>query len=143
MIPIIDGLVSLGSTWLQGKQQEAQAVAQANIIAIQAEADIMKAKAIAAMNMAEQGQAQDYDLDRIAMEQMSKSWKDELLLVVFLAPMVMAFFPWFADDALRGFEVIAQMPEWYRYTILGMVVVIYGLRGRAKQIINAKRGQQK
>jgi hypothetical protein len=34
-----------------------------------------------------------------------------------------------APYALQGFEVIHQMPEWYQYIIIGMVVVIYGLRG--------------
>ena len=138
MIPIIDGLVKLGSTWMEGKNAEAQAKTAANLIKIQSEADIATAKAISATKLAEDGQAQDYDLDKIAMEQMSKSWKDELVLVIFLAPMVMAFIPDLAPFSLRGFEIIEKMPEWYRYVIIGMVIVIYGLRGMAKQLISSK-----
>lgn len=140
MIPIIDGLVKLGAAWMDGKNAEAQAKTAANLIKIQSEADIVKAKAISATRLAEQGQAQDYDLDRIAMEQMSKSWKDELVLVIFLTPMVMAFIPGFEQYALGGFEIIDKMPEWYRYVIMGMVIVIYGLRGMAKQLIGNKLG---
>ena len=140
MIPIIDGLVKLGAAWMDGKNAEAQAKTAANLIKIQSEADIVKAKAISATRLAEQGQAQDYDLDRIAMEQMSKSWKDELVLVIFLTPMVMAFVPGFEQYALGGFEIIDKMPEWYRYVIMGMVIVIYGLRGMAKQLIGNKLG---
>ena len=143
MIPILDGLVKLGAAWMDGKNAEAQAKTAANLVKIQAEADIQKAKAISATKMAQEGQAQDYDLDRIAMEQMSKSWKDELVLVIFLAPMVMAFFPDLAPHALRGFEIIEKMPEWYRYVIIGMVIVIYGLRGMAKQLIGRKFGVSK
>lgn len=143
MIPVIDGLVKLGAAWMDGKNAEAQAKTAANLVKIQAEADIQKAKAISATKMAQEGQAQDYDLDRIAMEQMSKSWKDELVLVIFLAPMVMAFFPDLAPHALRGFEIIESMPEWYRYVIIGMVIVIYGLRGMAKQLIGKKFGVSK
>jgi cation transport ATPase len=89
-------------------------------------------QAQAAVEMAKNGQQNDYDLDRIAMKNMDKSWKDELVLIVFLVPMMMAFFPKTADYALAGFAIIAKMPEWYVAIIIGMVVVIYGLRGLLK-----------
>jgi len=136
MIPIIDGITKLGSTWLEGKNAEAQATANAKLVEIQASADIFKAKALSATKLAEAGQAQDYDLDRIAMEQMGKSWKDEVLLIVFLTPMIMAFIPGMESYALAGFEVMAKMPEWYQYVIIGMVVVIYGMRGMVKSILD-------
>lgn len=136
MIPIIDGITKLGSTWLEGKNAEAQAIADAKLVEIQANADIFKAKALSATKLAEAGQAQDYDLDRIAMEQMGKSWKDEVLLIVFLTPMIMAFIPGMESYALAGFEVMAKMPEWYQYVIIGMVVVIYGMRGMVKSILD-------
>lgn len=141
MMSIFGGLAQLGNTYLQGKLDESKAKSDAAIIGIQADADIKKAKALAATNMATSGQAQDYDLDRMAMEQMSKSWKDELLLVIFLAPMVMSFIPSLSAYALEGFTVIEKMPEWYRYTILGMVIVIYGLRGMVKQLVTKRLGQ--
>ena len=89
-------------------------------------------QAQAAVELAKRGQQMDYDLDKIAMQNMEKSWKDELVLVIFLAPMLMAFFPCTADYALAGFAIVAQMPEWYVAIIIGMVVVIYGLRGLLK-----------
>ena len=81
--------------------------------------------ATAITKMAQEGQAQNYDLDRLAMEQMTKSWKDELLLIVFLTPMLMAFVPGLEAHSLAGFSVIAQMPEWYRYIIIGMVPYLH------------------
>jgi hypothetical protein len=138
MLPILGSLINLGGTYLQGKQDEAKAKAEAAIVGIQAEADIKKAKALSATKLAESGQAQNYDLDRMAMEQMSKSWKDELILIIFLAPMVMAFIPGMDGYALAGFEVIAKMPDWYQYIIIGMVVVIYGMRGMLEKIIEKK-----
>tara|TARA_R110000824_G_scaffold175287_8_gene353644 strand:+ start:98 stop:529 length:432 start_codon:yes stop_codon:yes gene_type:complete len=143
MIPIISSLISLGGTFLQGKQDEAKAKAAATIVGIQADADIKKAKAIAATKMAESGQTQNYDLDRLAMEQMSTSWKDEFILVIFLAPMVMAFIPGMDGHALAGFNVIAQMPQWYQYIVVGMVVVIYGLRGLLEKFLDRKTGVSK
>lgn len=143
MISILGSLVSLGSTFLQGKQDEAKAKAEAAIVGIQADADIKRAKALAATKMAESGQAQNYDLDRLAMEQMGKSWKDEVILIIFLAPMVMAFIPGMDGYALAGFTVIAKMPEWYQYIIIGMVVVIYGMRGMLEKILDKKFGVPK
>ena len=138
MLPLLGSLVEIGGTWLKGKQEETKAKAEAKLVEISAEADIKKAKAIAAINAAESGQQQDFDLDKIAMEQMGKSWKDELVLVIFLAPMVMAFIPGMEKYSLAGFEVIKSMPEWYQYTIIGMIVVIYGMRGMVKQLISSK-----
>jgi uncharacterized ion transporter superfamily protein YfcC len=140
MIPILSSLLDLGGTYLKGKQEEAKAKAEAAIVGIQAEADIKKAKAISATKRAEAGQEQNYDLDRMAMEQMNKSWKDELILVIFLAPMVLAFIPGMDKYALAGFEVIQKMPDWYQYIIIGMVVVIYGMRGMLEKIIDKKVG---
>ncbi len=97
-----------------------------------------KAAAQVALKMAENGQQQDYDLDKLSMENMNKSWKDELVLVVFLAPMIMAFFPNTAPYALEGFKIIDKMPDWYIAIIIGMVVVIYGLRGLLKAYLTRK-----
>ena len=138
MIPVITSLLSLGGTWLEGKQKQTEATLEAKLVEIKADSDIKKAKAIAITKMAQEGQAQNYDLDRLAMEQMTKSWKDELLLIVFLAPMLMAFIPGLETYSLAGFSVIAQMPEWYRYIIIGMVVVIYGLRGLLEKVLEKK-----
>lgn len=140
MLQLLTPLLSIGKTWLDGKNEQAKAKTEAALVKIQSEADISKAKALSATKMAENGQTQDYDLDRIAMQQMEKSWKDELVLVIFLTPMVMAFIPEFAPFSLRGFEIIEKMPEWYRYIIIGMVIVIYGLRGMAKQLLGKKLG---
>lgn len=91
-----------------------------------------RAKANALLKMAAAGKQQDYDLDKIAMQNMEKSFKDELVLIVFLIPMILAFIPNGAQYALAGFKIIAQMPSWYVGIIIGMVVVIYGLRGLLK-----------
>jgi hypothetical protein len=96
------------------------------------EHETKKAKANSMLEMAKQGQAQDYDLDKLAMKNMQNSWKDELVLIVFLTPMILAFIPNASEYALQGFKIIEKMPSWYVAIIIGMVVVIYGLRGLLK-----------
>ncbi len=94
------------------------------------------AKAKTQLRMAEQGQQQDYDLDRIAMENMKNSWKDELVLVIFITPIVLAFIPSMQVHVKAGFDAIAEMPNWYMGIVVGMVVTIYGLRGLLKAYLN-------
>jgi cation transport ATPase len=127
MIPLLTTLVQIGGNWLDNKQKVAQAKTEAEITTIKAQADRQAS-----------AQDQNYDLDRLAMENMSKSWKDEVILAVFLAPMVMAFIPGFESYALAGFGVMAQMPQWYQYIIIGMVVVIYGMRGLLEKVLEKK-----
>lgn len=131
-------LLNIGGKLVEGYQRTQEAKTEATVAGLKADADIKVAKALAATKMAEQGQSQDFDLDRLAMENMNKSWKDEVLLIIFLTPMIMAFVPSWAEYALRGFEIIERMPEWYRYIIIGMVVVIYGLRGMLTKILDRK-----
>jgi len=127
MIPLLTTLVQIGGNWLDNKQKVAQAKTEAEITTIKAQADRQAS-----------AQDQNYDLDRLAMENMSKSWKDEVILAVFLAPMIMAFIPGFESYALAGFGVMAQMPQWYQYIIIGMVVVIYGMRGLLEKVLEKK-----
>ena len=128
MIPLLTTLVQIGGNWLDNKQKIAQAKTEAEIVTIKATADRQAS-----------AQEQNYDLDRLAMENMSKSWKDEVILIVFLAPMIMAFIPGLENYALAGFGVMDKMPEWYQYVIIGMIVVIYGLRGLLEKVL-AKKG---
>ena len=127
MIPLLTTLVQIGGNWLDNKQKVAQAKTEAEITTIKAQADRQAS-----------AQDQNYDLDRLAMENMSKSWKDEVILAVFLAPMIMAFIPGLESYALAGFGVMAQMPQWYQYIIIGMVVVIYGMRGLLEKVLEKK-----
>ena len=132
MIPLLTTLVQIGGNWLDNKQKVAQAKTDAEITTIKAQADRQAS-----------AQNQNYDLDRLAMENMSKSWKDEVILAVFLAPMIMAFIPGMDKFALAGFAVVAMMPQWYQYIIIGMVVVIYGLRGLLEKFLSRKFGDMK
>ncbi|ADZ93402.1 hypothetical protein [Marinomonas mediterranea] len=90
------------------------------------------AKANVALEMARQGQQQNYDLDKIAMQNMQTSWKDELVLILFLTPIVLAFIPGMDAYVHKGFDAIEKMPAWYTSIVIGMVVVIYGMRGMLK-----------
>ena len=133
---LIGPVVGAVSGYFKDKQEIKKAKVEAEKITIQAEAEVKKADAVNKMKRAKQGQLQDYELDRIAMNNMEKSWKDELILVVFLVPAVLSFIPGYAEQVKAGFEALAQTPDWYQWTLMGMIVVIYGLRGMAGKVMD-------
>ncbi|GKT12938.1 MAG: hypothetical protein ISEC1_P1930 [Thiomicrorhabdus sp.] len=122
MLGFISGLFSFASAPVKAWQER-------KTLKATQEHEVIVLKHKARVEHLRTGQSQDYDLDRVAMENMNKSWKDELILIIFLTPLIMAFFPQTAADALEGFKVIESMPKWYTAIIIGMVVVIYGMRG--------------
>tara|TARA_B100000795_G_scaffold105752_1_gene78032 strand:+ start:1655 stop:2089 length:435 start_codon:yes stop_codon:yes gene_type:complete len=135
---IIGALSSSVGGYFKGKQELAGAKLKGQLIAIEAEAETTLAIAKGKVRMAAEGQSQNFNLDMVAMQNMEKSYKDEIILIVFMTPMVLAFIPTMDVYALRGFEVISKMPQWYQYTLVGMVVVIYGMRGMLEKVISSK-----
>tara|TARA_B100000780_G_C20999457_1_gene399854 strand:+ start:167 stop:601 length:435 start_codon:yes stop_codon:yes gene_type:complete len=135
---IIGALTNQVGGFFKGKQELAKVKLEADKIVIKAQAETAMAVALSKTKMAELGQTQSFDLDQIAMNNMEKSYKDEVLLAVFITPMILAFIPGFDQYALRGFEVIQKMPQWYQMTIVGMVVVIYGMRGMLDKFLNSR-----
>ena len=135
---IFSGLVTLITKpiadWSERKTLETQQ--KFELLKLDHEAKV--ATANATLEMAKQGQLIDADLDKTSMEDMRSSWKDEFILIVFITPMILAFVPETAPYSLRGFEIVKQMPEWYVALIIGMVVVIYGMRGLLTKWMESK-----
>ena len=94
------------------------------------------AAATVKLRMAEQGQQQDHDLDRIAMDNMKNSYADEIVRAIFYAPVVLAFIPKFEPYVKSGFAAIAEMPPWYMAIVIGITVQLFGLRGLFKFYLN-------
>ena len=110
---------------------------------VQVEADklLITAEAKSKAKRLEREAEMDYDLDRIAMQNMDKTWKDELILLIWLTPVVMSFVPEWQPYVIAGFASLALVPEWYMYILVGLVTVIYGMRGMLKmalQIIGSR-----
>lgn len=116
------------SDYFKGKQEIKKVELEADKMLIMAEA---QAKADRLKREAEM----DYDLDKIAMQNMDKSWKDELILLIWLVPVVLSFIPEYQHIVAAGFSSLALVPDWYMYILIGMVTVIYGMRGMLKMAL--------
>ena len=101
----------------------------------QAKVDEQVAISKAKTDMLLNSQDNDFRLDLIAVQNMNKSYKDEYYMVMFSIPMILAFIPGMQEIATTGFKIIAGMPDWYQYLVIGMVVVTFGMRGMLKQLL--------
>ena len=113
MIPIIDGVVSLATGWINGKQERQKLDLQLSLEQMRFDAKKETAP-------------DDYDME--AMKNQEHSWKDEYLLWVFTIPFVLSFIPQTQDAVVKGWNYIAQAPWWYPSILIGITASVYGLR---------------
>tara|TARA_R110001599_G_scaffold86773_1_gene232451 strand:+ start:1634 stop:2074 length:441 start_codon:yes stop_codon:yes gene_type:complete len=134
---LLGPIADIGKTYLEGKQDVAKAKSAAAIVGIQADADVKVAGARAANKLADNGQTQDYNLDAIAMQQMDKSFLDEVMIALLLVP-IAASFVGYQVEVTAAFESFASMPDWYQYLVIGVYVVKFGMRGLLTKLMSGK-----
>ena len=137
------GIFSIGSSIITGISDYLKGKQEISKVQLEADKKIILAEAEAKAKRLDRESEQDYDLDKIAMQNMEKTWKDELILVIFMIPLVMSFIPTYQEYVTAGFASLALVPDWYMYILVGMITVIYGMRGMLKmllQIISNKFG---
>jgi len=139
---IVGPIADLGRTYLSGKNDIAKAKQAAAIIGVQAEADVKVAGVRAANKLADNGQTQDFNLDLIAMQQMEKSYLDEIMIALLLVPLAASFLG-YQEEITAAFESFAAMPEWYQYLVIGVYVVKFGMRGLLTKLVSGKLGAVK
>ena len=141
-LSFLNPIASIGTTYLEGKNQVAKAKSAAAIIAIEADADVKVAGAKAAHKLADNGQTQDFNLDLVAMQQMDKSFLDEIMIALLLVPIAASFIG-YQEEVTAAFESFASMPEWYQYLVLGVYVVKFGMRGLLTKLVSGRFGSIK
>jgi hypothetical protein len=73
----------------------------------------------------------DWDLE--AMKATQNSWKDEWITLLFSIPLILAFCgDWGNAIVQRGFMALEVMPDWYQYSLGGIVSASIGMRGVSK-----------
>ena len=137
LLGFLNPIINLGSTYLEGKQDVAKAKSAAAIVGIKAAADVKVAGARAANKLADDGQTQDFNLDLVAMQQMDKSFLDEVMIALLLVPIAASFIG-YQDEVTAAFESFAAMPDWYQYLVIGVYVVKFGMRGLLTKLVSGK-----
>lgn len=116
-IPLVTNAVSLFggaiSSWL-----EIRRIKQEGAVAVE------KAKQELLLKRA--ASQEDYDTE--AVKQMSDSWKDEFLVLVFTVILLGNFMPVVQDYVITGWQYLAKAPDWFTYSYMGMVAASFGSR---------------
>jgi len=136
-LSFLNPIASLGKTYLDGKNQVAKAKSAAAILTLGAEADVKVAGAKAAHKLADNGQTQDFNLDLVAMQQMDKSFLDEVMIALLFVPIAASFLGYQAE-VTAAFESFSVMPEWYQYLVIGVYVVKFGMRGLLTKLVSGR-----
>jgi hypothetical protein len=71
------------------------------------------------------------------MQQMDKSFLDEVMIALLLVP-IAASFVGYQAEVTAAFESFAAMPDWYQYLVIGVYVVKFGMRGLLTKLISGK-----
>ena len=73
----------------------------------------------------------DWDIEAIKATQ--NSWKDEWITLLFSIPLILAFCGQWGNDIVHaGFVALEIMPDWYQYSLGGIVSASIGMRGVSK-----------
>lgn len=128
-IPILSEVVGGVRDWVKGKQE------------------IKKAKVDGEIAVTKKAAEDLASWEQLHAKGSQSSWKDEFWTIIFSIPLVLAFIdipgfngPQIAKD---GFAAFKEMPEWYQYTLVTMVLAAFGIRatGSIKNMIGKGLGK--
>jgi hypothetical protein len=69
-----------------------------------------------------------------AVDQMKGSWKDELILIVLLAPACLVFVPGMTEHVEKGFIALQQLPDYYKHLLYIACSASFGIKGAGSAI---------
>ena len=103
---LLGPITNLAGTFLNNGAAEKQAVHDAKMRRIQADADWETTQAEASKN----------------------SWKDEWFALVLSLPLIGAFIPSMVPYVQEGFAVLATMPDYYKAFLGGAIAASFGIK---------------
>jgi hypothetical protein len=119
---LIGPLAELAGGWLKGKADKQAADAKLRLTEAEAKAKIMLSKETSVA-----------DWERIMAQGTQNSWKDEYLVLLFSAPLILCFTGvWGRTAVAEGFAALESMPEWYQYTLGVIVASSFAVRSATK-----------
>ena len=121
MIQLLSPLLSLGTTFVEGQISKSKAKANLAQTEAEAKAEIMKTAA-----------THDSKWELIMAESTKGSWKDELVTIVVLIPVILVFIPGMEEVVENGFNRLSELPDWYQYLVFLVCSAALGIKGLDK-----------
>jgi hypothetical protein len=120
------GIVEPVATYYTRRQELKQARFEATL-----KAEI--AKGDRAAKQISEGLAADAAWELESLKAHADGWKDEFVLIVLSAPLVMCFIPGLAPYVQTGFAALEKTPWWYPVATLSVFLATYGIRWYRRQ----------
>tara|TARA_B100001093_G_scaffold519793_1_gene610519 strand:- start:7622 stop:8002 length:381 start_codon:yes stop_codon:yes gene_type:complete len=121
MIQLLSPLLNLGTTFVEGQISKSKAKANLAQTEAEAKAEIMKTAA-----------THDSKWELIMAESTKGSWKDELVTIVVLIPVILVFIPGMEKVVENGFNRLSELPDWYQYLVFLVCSAALGIKGMDK-----------
>ena len=92
-------------------------------------------ESVAEMKHAERMANGELEYKKAVIQNNQQGWKDEFVLILVSAPVMLLIWSIFSDDPEimakvdRFFDQFNNMPFWYQALFIGVVSAIYGLKG--------------
>ena len=92
-------------------------------------------ESVAEMKHMERMATGELEYKQAVMQNNQQGWKDEFVLILVSAPVMLLIWSIFSDDpeimakVEKFFEFFNNMPFWYQALFIGVVSAIYGLKG--------------
>ena len=92
-------------------------------------------ESVAEMKHAERMASGELEYKKAVIQNNQQGWKDEFVLILVSAPVMLLIWSIFSDDpeimmkVEKFFEQYNNMPFWYQALFIGVVSAIYGLKG--------------
>ena len=92
-------------------------------------------ESVAEMKHAERMASGELEYKKAVITNNQQGWKDEFVLILVSAPVMLLIWSIFSDDpeimmkVEKFFEQFNNMPFWYQALFIGVVSSIYGLKG--------------
>ena len=136
---LVSPVANVVGGYIKGKQELSKIDLESKKEAMKMKMQMKNAVAKSKIDMLLHEQDNNFKLDLIATENMKTSYKDELILMIFITPLVMSFFPETQGYVVAGFEALTVIPDWFMYLVIGQVVVIMGMRGMLDKFLSMKK----
>jgi len=118
---LIGPISSLAGSFLEGQISKQKAKASLAQTEAETKAEILKTAA-----------THDSKWELIMAEGTKGSWKDELVTVVILIPVILVFIPGMEEVVQNGFDRLNELPDWYQYLVFLVCSAALGIKGLDK-----------
>lgn len=120
---VIGGVTNLIGTWMKHRQERSQAKHEAKLVRI--------------ANVA--------TWEQQAQQNAETSFKDEFWTIVLAIPCIGAFLPFMVPHIMAGFDVLEQMPNYYKAFVGASIGASFGYRKlvnwKANEVVRKKNDQ--